>query len=183
MWLDALQQGAEEFVRLRRDIHQHPELGLAEQRTSAIVADRLRDWGYNVHTGLAGTGVVGQLRRGTGSKRLGLRADMDALPIQESNSFAHASCHSGVMHACGHDGHTAILLAAAKHIAVKVDFSGTLNLIFQPAEEHPGGAKIMIEQGLFDLFPCDAVFALHNMPGLPRWASGVPRRCRDGLKR
>ena len=167
MWLDALQQGAEEFVCLRRDIHRHPELGLAEHRTSAIVAEQLRTWGYAVHTGLAGTGVVGQLRRGTGRKRLGLRADMDALPLQESNRFAHASIHPGVMHACGHDGHTAILLAAAKHIAAKVDFSGTLNLIFQPAEEHPGGAKIMMAQGLFDLFPCDAVFALHNMPGYP----------------
>ena len=167
MWLDAMREGAGEFVRLRRDLHQHPELGLQEFRTSDLVAAQLEGWGYTVHRGLAETGVVAQLQRGTGSKRLGLRADMDALPIHETNTFAHASCHPGVMHACGHDGHTAMLLAAAKHIALRGEFSGTLNLIFQPAEEHPGGAKIMIEQGLFKRFPCDAVFAMHNMPGVP----------------
>jgi hippurate hydrolase len=163
----ALQPLAAEFVALRRDLHRHPELGLKEFRTSDLVADRLKEWGYSVHRGLASTGVVAQLVRGTGTKRLGLRADMDALPILEQNTFAHASCHAGVMHACGHDGHTAMLLAAAKHIAHSVEFSGTLNLIFQPAEEHPGGAKIMIEEGLFDRFPCDAIFAMHNMPGHP----------------
>jgi hippurate hydrolase len=165
--LQALQDRAGEFVALRRDIHRHPELGLREFRTSDLLATRLAEWGYTVHRGLAGTGLVAQLVRGTGGKRLGLRADMDALPIHEANTFAHASCHAGVMHACGHDGHTAMLLAAARHIAERVDFSGTLNLIFQPAEEHPGGAKIMIEQGLFERFPCDAVFAMHNMPGHP----------------
>ena len=163
----ALQPLAAEFVALRRDLHRHPELGLKEFRTSDIVANRLKEWGYSVHRGLASTGLVAQLVRGTGAKRLGLRADMDALPILEQNTFAHASCHAGVMHACGHDGHTAMLLAAAKHIAQSVEFSGTLNLIFQPAEEHPGGAKIMIEEGLFDRFPCDAIFAMHNMPGHP----------------
>jgi len=165
--LKALASQAPEFVALRRDIHRHPELGLQEHRTSDLVAQRLADWGYTVHRGLAGTGVVGQLRKGTGTKRLGLRADMDALPLQEANTFAHASCHAGVMHACGHDGHTAMLLAAARHIATEIDFSGTLNLIFQPAEEHPGGARIMIDEGLFDRFPCDAIFAAHNMPGYP----------------
>ena len=144
----ALQPLAAEFVALRRDLHRYPELGLKEFRTSDIVANRLKEWGYSVHRGLASTGLVAQLVRGTGTKRLGLRADMDALPILEQNTFAHASCHAGVMHACGHDGHTAMLLAAAKHIAQSVEFSGTLNLIFQPAEEHPGGAKIMIEEGL-----------------------------------
>ena len=163
----ALQPLAAEFVALRRDLHRYPELGLKEFRTSDLVADRLKEWGYSVHRGLASTGLVAQLVRGTGTKRLGLRADMDALPILEQNTFAHASCHAGVMHACGHDGHTAMLLAAAKHIAHSVEFSGTLNLIFQPAEEHPGGAKIMIEEGLFDRFPCDAIFAMHNMPGHP----------------
>ena len=165
--LQALQPLAAEFVALRRDLHRHPELGLKEFRTSDLVAERLSAWGYSVHRGLAGTGLVAQLVRGTGTKRLGLRADMDALPILEENTFAHASCHEGVMHACGHDGHTAMLLAAAKHIAQSVAFSGTLNLIFQPAEEHPGGAKIMIEEGLFDRFPCDLIFAMHNMPGHP----------------
>lgn len=165
--LAALQAQAPEFVALRHDIHRHPELGLHEVRTSELIAQRLAAWGYTVHRGLARTGVVGQLRKGSGSKRLGLRADMDALPLQETNHFAHASCHPGVMHACGHDGHTAMLLAAAHYIASDVDFSGTLNLIFQPAEEHPGGARMMIEEGLFDLFPCDAIFAAHNMPGQP----------------
>ena len=165
--LDALQARADDFVALRRDIHRHPELGLQEERTSDLVAQRLQAWGYEVHRGLATTGVVGTLRRGTGTRRLGLRADMDALPIHETNTFAHASCRPGLMHACGHDGHTAMLLAAAQHIAEAVDFSGTLHLIFQPAEEHPGGAKIMIEQGLFQRFPCDAIYAMHNMPGQP----------------
>ena len=165
--LDALQAQANAFTALRRDIHRHPELGLQEFRTADLVAERLQTWGYAVHRGLATTGVVGTLRRGAGRQRLGLRADMDALPIHETNTFAHASATPGVMHACGHDGHTAMLLAAAQHIAASVDFSGTLHLIFQPAEEHPGGAQIMINEGLFQRFPCDAVFAMHNMPGHP----------------
>jgi len=163
-----LQAQGEAFVALRRDLHQHPELGLAEQRTSQLVAEQLSAWGYEVHRGLATTGVVGTLRRGQGTKRLGLRADMDALPIHECSGKPWASVHAGVMHACGHDGHTAMLLAAARHLAEQGDFDGTLHLIFQPAEEHPGGAKLMIEQGLFERFPCDAVFAMHNMPGTPQ---------------
>jgi len=165
--LNALQMRAAPFVVLRHDLHRHPELGLQEFRTAELLAERLQSWGYSVTRGLATTGVVAQLCRGSGSKRLGLRADMDALPIHEANAFEHRSVHEGVMHACGHDGHTAMLMAAAQYIAQEVAFSGTLNLIFQPAEEHPGGAKIMIEQGLFERFPCDAIFAAHNMPGIP----------------
>lgn len=163
---ESIEAQAGTFIALRHDIHRHPELGLKEFRTSDLVAAQLASWGYSVHRGLAGTGLVGQLRRGAGHRRLGLRADMDALPIHEQNTFAHASCHAGVMHACGHDGHTAMLLAAARHLAEEVPFSGTLNLIFQPAEEHPGGARIMIDEGLFVRFPCDAVYAMHNMPGV-----------------
>ena len=165
--LQVLRERAAPFVALRHDLHRHPELGLQEFRTSALLAEQLEGWGYQVTRGLATTGLVAQLVRGSGTKRLGLRADMDALPIQEVNGFAHRSIHDGLMHACGHDGHTAMLMAAAKYISQELDFSGTLNLIFQPAEEHPGGAKLMIEQGLFDKFPCDAVFAAHNMPGIP----------------
>ncbi|PRD66081.1 M20 aminoacylase family protein [Malikia granosa] len=163
-----LQALSDEFTALRRDIHQHPELGYQEFRTSELVAERLASWGYRVTRGLGGTGVVGQLVRGSGAKRLGLRADMDALPIQEATGLPHASCHAGLMHACGHDGHTATLLAAAKHLAEQGQFDGTLNLIFQPAEEGLGGARKMMEDGLFEQFPCDAIFAMHNMPGFPR---------------
>ncbi|MDT7515838.1 M20 aminoacylase family protein [Rhodoferax mekongensis] len=166
--LDALQSSAITFTALRRDLHQHPEIGFQEFRTSDIVAQRLRDWGYEVTLGLGGTGVVGQLRKGSGTRRLGLRADMDALPIQEATGLPHASCHEGLMHACGHDGHTAMLLAAAEYLASKGNFQGTLNLIFQPAEESLGGARKMMEDGLFERFPCDAVFAMHNMPGFPQ---------------
>ncbi len=154
-----------EFVQLRHDIHRHPELAFEEHRTSEIVAQSLSRWGYQVTRGLGGTGVVGQLKRGSGNKKLGLRADMDALPIAEQTGLPHASVHAGVMHACGHDGHTAMLLAAAKQLAEHGEFSGTLNLIFQPAEEGFGGAKKMMEDGLFERFPCDAIFAMHNMPG------------------
>jgi hippurate hydrolase len=156
------------FVEIRRDIHRHPELGFQENRTSDLVANQLMQWGYHVERGLGGTGVVGQLKRGVGHKRLGLRADMDALPIQEATGLPHMSCHAGIMHACGHDGHTAMLLAAAEHIAKRVDFKGTLNLIFQPAEEGMGGALKMMQDGLFEKFPCDAIFAMHNMPGYPQ---------------
>ncbi len=165
--LTALQALSEEFTAVRRDIHRHPELGYQEFRTSDLVAERLASWGYQVKRGLGGTGVVGQLVRGSGAKRLGLRADMDALPIQEATGLPHASCHAGLMHACGHDGHTATLLAAAKYLAEQGQFDGTLNLIFQPAEEGLGGAKKMMEDGLFEQFPCDAIFAMHNMPGHP----------------
>ena len=169
--LTQLQALSDEFTALRRDIHQHPELGYQEFRTSELVAERLASWGYAVTRGLGGTGVVGQLVRGksgSAGKRLGLRADMDALPIQEATGLPHASCHAGLMHACGHDGHTATLLAAAKHLAEQGEFDGTLNLIFQPAEEGLGGARKMMEDGLFEQFPCDAIFAMHNMPGFPR---------------
>jgi hippurate hydrolase len=167
--LDRLSDHAlQQFVALRRDIHRHPELAFDEHRTSALVAERLREWGYAVTTGLGGTGVVGQLRRGTSARAIGLRADMDALPIAEATGADWASCHHGVMHACGHDGHTAMLLAAAQHLAAQGNFDGTLNLIFQPAEEGGGGALKMMEDGLFQRFACDAIFAMHNMPGYPQ---------------
>ena len=156
-----------EFIALRRDIHANPELGFEEHRTAALVADKLRQWGYEVHTGIGGTGVVGRLQRGQGTRRLGLRADMDALPIQETGGCDWRSTRAGLMHACGHDGHTAMLLAAARQIAEDGDFDGTLHLIFQPAEEGGGGALRMMADGLFERFPCDAVFAMHNMPGIP----------------
>ncbi len=155
-----------EFILLRRDIHAHPELPFAEHRTSALVAQKLRDWGYTVTTGLGRTGVVGSLVRGQGGKSIGLRADMDALPIVESGAAPWKSTVPGVMHACGHDGHTTALLAAAKMIAQDLDFDGTLHLIFQPAEEGAGGALQMMADGLFEQFPCDAVYALHNLPGI-----------------
>ena len=162
--IDQLQEAAAEFISLRQDIHRHPELGFEEFRTSELVAQKLQAWGYQVTRGLGGTGVVGQLQRGAGP-RLGLRADMDALPIQEATGLPHASQNAGVMHACGHDGHTAMLLAAAQQLAQKPGLQGTLNLIFQPAEEGQGGARRMMEDRLFQQFPCDAVFAMHNMPG------------------
>jgi hippurate hydrolase len=164
--LDALQARAGEFVSLRRDIHRHPELAFAEHRTAALVADKLEGWGYAVERGIGGTGVVGTLVRGDGTKRLGIRADMDALPIDEASGAEWASVNTGVMHACGHDGHTAMLLAAARHLAEQGHFDGTLHLIFQPAEEGGGGALRMMADGLFGRFPCDAVFAMHNMPGI-----------------
>ena len=164
--LHALQAQAGEFISLRRDIHRHPELAFEEHRTAALVADKLEAWGYAVERGIGGTGVVGTLVRGNGARRLGLRADMDALPIIEASGAEWSSGHAGVMHACGHDGHTAMLLAAARHLAEQGSFDGTLHLIFQPAEEGGGGALRMMEDGLFERFPCDAVFAMHNMPGI-----------------
>lgn len=166
--LDALHARVGEFVALRRDIHQHPELAFEEHRTAALVAEKLEGWGYTVTRGLGGTGVVGTLVRGTGTRRLGLRADMDALPIAEASGAPWASQRPGLMHACGHDGHTAMLLAAARELAEDPRFDGTLHLIFQPAEEGGGGALRMMEDGLFERFPCDAVFAMHNMPGVPQ---------------
>jgi amidohydrolase len=151
---------------IRRDIHAHPELAFGEQRTSDVVARELTSYGIEVHRGLAGTGVVGTLRAGSGGRAIGLRADMDALPIQEANTFEHRSRHDGKMHACGHDGHTAMLLGAARHLAGTRGFEGTVHFIFQPAEEHEGGGRVMIEQGLFEKFPMDAVYGLHNWPGL-----------------
>ncbi|XAH24308.1 M20 aminoacylase family protein [Xylophilus sp. GW821-FHT01B05] len=156
------------IVDIRRDIHAHPELGFEEVRTSDLVAQKLTEWGIPVHRGLGRTGVVGVLRgaRDSSGRTLGLRADMDALPLQESNTFAHASRNPGRMHACGHDGHTAILLATAQHLARHRDFDGTVYLIFQPAEEGGGGGRVMVEEGLFEQFPAEAVFGLHNWPGM-----------------
>jgi hippurate hydrolase len=166
--LDYFERHAEQFIAIRRQIHQHPELAFEEFKTGELVAGKLEQWGYRVERGLGGTGVVGQLRRGSGGKRLGLRADMDALPMQEKTGLRYASGRPGIMHACGHDGHTAMLLGAAQYLAQEGDFSGTLNLIFQPAEEGGGGALRMMEDGLFDRFPCDAVFGMHNAPGSPQ---------------
>ncbi len=164
--LQAMQTRVGEFISLRRDIHRHPELAFAEHRTAALVAEKLEAWGYAVERGIGGTGVVGTLLHGKGNKRLGLRADMDALPIDEASGADWSSTHPGVMHACGHDGHTAMLLAAARQLAEQGSFEGTLHLIFQPAEEGGGGALRMMADGLFERFPCDAVFAMHNMPGI-----------------
>jgi amidohydrolase len=156
----------DDLTAIRRDIHAHPELAFAEQRTADLVAARLAEFGCEVYRGLAGTGVIGTIRNGDARAAIGLRADMDALPIQELNDFAHRSTHDGSMHACGHDGHTAMLLGAARYLATTRNFAGTVHLIFQPAEEGGGGGRVMVEQGLFDKFPCDAVFALHNRPGI-----------------
>ena len=156
-----------EAVEWRHHLHRNPELGFEEIETSAFIARRLAEWGYEVRTGYGRTGLVGSLSRGTSARAIGIRADIDALPIHEETGLAYASKTPGRMHACGHDGHTAMLLGAAKAIAERRNFDGTVHLIFQPAEENFGGAKIMVEEGLFEKFPCDAVFALHNEPGLP----------------
>lgn len=156
-----------ELVAIRHHLHQHPELGLSEFKTSDFIADQLAGMGYEVTRGLAKTGLVATLRNGTSDRSVGIRADIDALPIHEETGAAHASKTEGLMHACGHDGHTTMLLGAAKLLAERRNFDGTIHLIFQPAEENFGGARMMIEDGLFERFPCDAVFALHNDPGLP----------------
>lgn len=156
-----------ELVALRQDLHAHPELGLEEVRTSEVIARELEALGYAVSRGLAKTGLVATLSNGTGGRSVGIRADIDALPIFEETGLPYASKTPGLMHACGHDGHTAMLLGAARAIAERRNFDGTVHLIFQPAEENFGGAKIMVEEGLFDRFPCDAVFALHNDPDVP----------------
>jgi len=171
--ISELVASAPAYGELRRHIHAHPELGFEEVQTAGLVAERLEAMGIEVHTGLGTTGVVGTIRYGNGTKSIGLRADMDALPIQEQTGVAHASTRDGVFHGCGHDGHTAMLLAAAEYLVdmPKSDqgkgFDGTVHLIFQPAEEGLGGGKAMVEDGLFELFPCDAVFGMHNWPGLP----------------
>ncbi|KFB08052.1 M20 aminoacylase family protein [Nitratireductor basaltis] len=161
-----LEQDLEFLVALRRDLHAHPELGFEEERTSAIVAQHLEEAGLNVHRGLGGTGVVGTLTVGNGPRSIGLRADMDALAMPETADRPYKSTVPGKMHACGHDGHTTLLLGAARLLAKRRSFNGTVHFIFQPAEEGRGGAKRMVEDGLFELFPCDAVYGLHNMPGL-----------------
>jgi amidohydrolase len=158
---------AADMTEWRRDIHAHPELGLQERRTSDLVAAKLASWGIEVTRGLAGTGVVGTLRNGGGGRSIGLRADMDALEMTEANDFPHRSVNAGAMHACGHDGHTTMLLGAAKYLAETRNFDGTVHFIFQPAEEGLGGGRIMVEEGLFDRFPCDAVYGAHNDTYLP----------------
>jgi hippurate hydrolase len=161
---------APQIAQLRRDLHAHPELCFEEVRTADLVAQKLGEWGILTHRGLGTTGVVGVVHGrdgGASGRGVGLRADMDALPMTELNTFAHTSTHPGKMHACGHDGHTAMLLAAAQHLAQHRDFDGTVYLIFQPAEEGGGGAREMIKDGLFERFPMQAVFGMHNWPGYP----------------
>ena len=163
-----------EMTAFRRDLHMHPELAFEEERTAALVAEKLRSWGIETHTGIGKTGVVGVIRGRTDNGRaIGLRADMDALPMQEMNTFGHASTIEGKMHACGHDGHTTMLLTAARFLAQERDFDGTVYVIFQPAEEGFGGARCMIEEGLFKRFPMQAVFGMHNWPGMPSGKFGV----------
>jgi hippurate hydrolase len=164
---DVIRGYADELIAIRRDIHAHPELGFEEFRTSELVATKLAEWGIEVHRNVGRTGVVGVLRKGNGQAAIGLRADMDALPIEEANGLPHASTRPGIMHACGHDGHTAMLLGAAKYLAESGTFNGTVNFIFQPAEEGLGGARAMLEDGLMDRFPMDSVFGIHTSPGLP----------------
>ena len=162
--LDSLR---DELVTWRRDLHKHPELGFDEIRTSEAVASKLESFGFDVHRGIGQTGVVGVLKRGSGNRAIGLRADMDALPIQEANEFDHRSVHEGVFHGCGHDGHTTMLLGAARYLATSGSFDGTLYVIFQPSEEDGRGALSMIDDGLFERFPMEAVYGMHNMPGIP----------------
>ena len=163
--IDSIVAQAAGIASVRRDIHAHPELCFKEERTADIVAAKLTGWGIPIHRGMGTTGVVGIVKNGTSTRAVGLRADMDALPMQEFNTFEHASQHAGKMHACGHDGHTAMLLAAGQHFAKNRNFDGTVYLIFQPAEEGGGGAREMIKDGLFEKFPMDAVFGMHNWPG------------------
>jgi hippurate hydrolase len=164
--IDSVVTQAASLVALRRDIHAHPELCFQEHRTADLVAAKLTEWGIPIHRGIGSTGVVGIIQCGSASRAVGLRADMDALPMSEANTFAHASTYPGKMHACGHDGHTTMLLAAAQYLATQRNFDGTVYLIFQPAEEGGGGAREMIKDGLFERFPMDAVFGLHNWPGI-----------------
>jgi amidohydrolase len=162
-----------ELTAIRRDIHANPELGLEEHRTADLVAQKLEEWGIEVHRGVGGTGVVGVLRAGNGQATIGLRADMDALPIEEINDFAYRSRNAGKMHACGHDGHTTMLLGAARYLAETRDFNGTVNFIFQPGEEGVGGALAMLRDDLFQRFPCNAVYGMHNRPGMPVGKYGI----------
>ncbi len=163
--LDRARSYQAELTAIRHDIHAHPELGLEEYRTADLVASKLEEWGIEVHRGVGKTGVVGVLRNGNGQGAVGLRADMDALPMREATGLPYASQTPGLMHACGHDGHTTMLLGAAKYLAETRNFNGTVNFIFQPAEEGLGGAQEMLKDGLFERFPCDAVFGMHCWPG------------------
>jgi hippurate hydrolase len=164
--LDRAHAALPELSAIRRDIHAHPELGMKVHRTADLVARKLEEWGIEVHRGVGETGVVGVLRNGNGEARVGLRADMDALPILEATGLPHASQTPGLMHACGHDGHTAMLLGAAKLLTETRNFNGTVNFIFQPGEEGAGGALAMLNDGLFERFPCDFIYGMHNRPGL-----------------
>ena len=171
--LDAIRRDHAELTAIRQDFHTHPELGMAEHRTAEIVARKLESWGIEVHRGVGVTGVVGVLRNGTGNRAIGLRADMDALPIEELNDVPYRSATKGVMHACGHDGHTTMLLGAAKYLAETRNFDGIVHFIFQPGEEGCGGALAMLEDRLFERFPCDAIFGMHNRPGMPVGQYGI----------
>ena len=164
---EAISRAQGELAAIRQDLHAHPELGMEEHRTAEIVARKLEEWGIEVHRGVGGTGVVGVLRSGNGEQAIGLRADMDALPMEEANDLPYRSTASGRMHACGHDGHTTMLLGAARYLAETRAFNGTVNFIFQPGEEGCGGALAMLRDGLFERFPCNQIFAMHNRPGLP----------------
>jgi amidohydrolase len=164
--IESILADAAQIATLRRDIHAHPELCFQEQRTADVIAKALTDWGIPIHRGMGTTGVVGIIKSGSSPRAVGLRADIDALPMTEHNHFEHASQHPGKMHACGHDGHTAMLLAAAKHLSRHRNFDGTVYLVFQPAEEGGGGAREMIKDGLFDKFPMEAIFGAHNWPGM-----------------
>jgi hippurate hydrolase len=171
--IDQIRRYHPELTAIRQDIHANPELGLEEHRTADLVAQKLEEWGIEVHRGVGGTGVVGVLRSGNGQATIGLRADMDALPIEEANDFAYRSRNAGKMHACGHDGHTTMLLGAARYLAETRNFNGTVNFIFQPGEEGIGGALAMLKDRLFERFPCNAVFGMHNRPGMPVGKYGI----------
>jgi len=170
---DLLNSMLPELIAIRRDLHAYPETAFEEHRTSRLVAEKLEEYGLTVHRGLAGTGVIGELRNGDGEGAIGLRADMDALDLGESNALEYRSQHPGKMHACGHDGHTAMLLGAARYLALTRDFNGTVYFLFQPAEENMAGARVMMEEGLFERFPMQAIFGLHNWPGLEVGKMGV----------
>jgi hippurate hydrolase len=164
--IESILADAASITAIRRDIHAHPELCFQEERTAGVIARALTDWGIPIHRGLGKTGIVGIVKNGTSKRAVGLRADIDALPMTEHNRFAHASTHAGKMHACGHDGHTAMLLAAARHLSKHRNFDGTVYLVFQPAEEGGGGAREMMKDGLFEKFPMEAIFGIHNWPGM-----------------
>jgi amidohydrolase len=171
--IDQIRRYHAELAAIRQDIHAHPELGLEEHRTADLVARKLEEWGIEVHRGVGTTGVVGVLRSGNGEAAIGLRADMDALPIVEANDFSYRSRNHGKMHACGHDGHTTMLLGAARYLAETRNFNGTVNFIFQPGEEGVGGALAMLEDDLFLRFPCNAIYGMHNRPGMPVGKYGI----------